>query len=942
MLQQPVDKGSILSEEGFVSPKFGDLLDAFAESMSTGIAYCRMLYQDGRPADFIYLYTNPAFHQHSGLGYVLGKRISELLPGFRQANVEVLESYGRVARGGASESFEVLVPALQRWIAVQVQSAAPDHFIAVFTDITQRKRAELDLVQLLEEKKGMLDSELLGIVKLRDRHLLWANTGFQRMLGYPIGELLGRTSRMFFRSDFEHAEFGRLADPVLKAGKVFRTELQQKRRDGTLGWYEIQCAILGDGSADVLAMLVDIGERKAAQSALIESEARLKEAQRIGHIGSWECHVTGERLVWSEEMARLYGLPAGVAEVTLDDWLRQLHPDDREPTLLAYRCALGERRPLDLTHRVIRPDGQSRYLHVRGELAQSFDARPERMTGTAQDVTSRVRQERILRLNEAHLRSVFDAMSEGVVVQTLDGPIVDANAAAEQILGLTRDQLLGKTSMDPGWHAVHEDGTPFPGSEHPAILTLKTGCVVRNQIMGVHVPGKGMRWISINSNPIFGEGSEHPVAAAVTFTDKTESRRIAIELGQHREDLERLVEERTAQLSVAKDAAESANRAKTTFLANMSHELRTPLNAIVGMSEKALRQAREPEQKATLGKVILASRHLLGIINDVLDISKIETGSVEIDKVEFTIRTVVDSMVALIEDTLQAKGLSLSLDLAKDLGERVFLGDPMRLGQVLLNLLSNAVKFTATGTISIAIELLQEAELATVVRFEVRDRGIGIEADQLPRMFEAFEQAASTLASGSGGTGLGLAITRHLVEMMGGSISATSTPGVGSVFWFTARLGHPTQTAEAAVVTGAHSTEELGALIRRDFPRARLLVVDDDETNREIIDFFLAGSGLRLDFASGGHEALERARVVPFAAILMDVRMPDLDGIETTRRIHAGLQNRGTPIIAMTANAFAEDKERCALAGMHDFIAKPLDAAQLLAAVLAALRRREP
>jgi signal transduction histidine kinase/ActR/RegA family two-component response regulator len=423
----------------------------------------------------------------------------------------------------------------------------------------------------------------------------------------------------------------------------------------------------------------------------------------------------------------------------------------------------------------------------------------------------------------------------------------------------------------------------------------------------------------------------------VALTEEIARREAAeAELAAHRDNLEKVVEERTRELAAAKQVAEEASSAKGAFLANMSHEIRTPLNAITGMAHLIRREPLSDRQTDQLNKLEGAGMHLLEVINTILDLSKIEAGKFSLTKAEFTMDDVIANVVSMIQERARVKGLDLSVD--NQPLPYVVCGDATRLQQALLNYLTNAVKFTASGSIRLSIRHEQESGRDILLRFEVSDTGIGIDSATLNRLFNAFEQADNSTTRQYGGTGLGLAITRKLAQLMGGDAGAHSTPGAGSTFWFTARLEKGMPLGESASITPEEPAE---LQLHRRFVGQRILLVEDEPINSQIATMLLEDVGMDVSTAQDGAEAVKLAAVNSYAAILMDMQMPNMDGLEATRNIRQLPAHRSTPIIATTANAFAEDRARCLAAGMDDFLAKPVDPERLYETLLNWLARRD-
>lgn len=408
------------------------------------------------------------------------------------------------------------------------------------------------------------------------------------------------------------------------------------------------------------------------------------------------------------------------------------------------------------------------------------------------------------------------------------------------------------------------------------------------------------------------------------------------ELKAHRDQLEELVGQRTLSLTIAKEAAETANRAKSTFLANMSHELRTPMNAIIGFTNILLRRIGDPVHLSKIEKIDVAAKQLLHLLNDILDLSKIEAERLTLTHQAFNFGGVVKTLVGVLGEQATAKGVCLSVKADMRLAEIPMLGDPLRLKEILINLVGNAIKFTHQGDVGVTASIASESEQNLVAQVEVSDTGIGIAPEIMPRLFHPFEQGDGSTTRKYGGTGLGLAITKRLVEMMGGTITVSSQIGQGTTIVFTVRLDKSAHTGVVpTTLPGVHHDEFLR--IRRPqeaaFQHARVLIAEDEPINREVIQEILGDEGVTVDIAEDGQAAVHLAQAGIYDLVLMDMKMPHLDGPAATRAIRQLPGWSEIPIIALTANVFLEDRQCCLDAGMDDFLTKPVDPDVLVAAL---------
>jgi len=603
--------------------------------------------------------------------------------------------------------------------------------------------------------------------------------------------------------------------------------------------------------------------------------------------------------------------PSDLEKDATQSYTALIHDDDRPLVANQINLAIRDIGAFEVTYRINHASGNTIWVLDKGRMVNDEQDNSLCIEGIITDISEQKQAQ-----EDVHkLAMAVEQSPESIVITSANSEIEYVNKAYEQTTGYSRQEVMHRHFLDLQSSLIADSD-----SNYEQIW----------QTLGIDDQGWKGEVISKKKNrnsytemvaitPI--RQDDGSIAHyLIVKEDITEKKKLAQELDDYRHLLEELVEKRTQALADSQQQAESANQAKSSFLANMSHEIRTPMNAIVGLAHLLRNTNLNAEQLLRLEKIEQAGKHLLAIINDILDISKIEADKLVLEDADFHLSIIFDYVYSLLSEQAKSKGIELVTD--QNSVPHWLKGDYTRLRQALLNYAGNAIKFTENGTIYIRSKKLEEHGDDVFVRFEVEDTGPGMTEQDMAHLFNAFEQADISTTRKYGGTGLGLTITKRLVQLMGGEVGVESELGKGSKFWFTAWLKKGKGTLKSLPSTERTEQEQL---LRNHCEDARILLVEDNEINREVALELLHGVGLHSDTAENGQIAVEKVCNNHYDLVLMDIQMPVMDGMQATKTIRSMSNKQDLAILAMTANAFQEDKLACIEAGMNDFIAKPVD-----------------
>ncbi len=777
--------------------------------------------------------------------------------------------------------------------------------LVTLIDRTERKQAEEALKKSQHRLATHIELTPMGVIEFDNEFKIvsW-NPGAERIFGYSAEEALGRSTFDIILPEYEHESVKKIhlqEDP-----QVSENINHNKTKDGsiiTCQWYNTPIYDIQGDVVGMTAVCQDITDKLEIENDLKESEEKYKIAFKTNPDSVTIADLDGLFIEINDGFTQLTGYSAeeviGKTAADIDLWVI---PENRERVVAGVQRD-GYVKNLEMIFR--RKDGS----HLTGLMSASMielDNEPHFLSIT-HDISDRKQLEENLQLSEEKYRSITENANEGILIAQ-DQVHKYANPKICDILGYSEKELLGVDMLDK----IHPDDREMLNERHQRRLLGEK--FEDSYDLRVITKTGNIKWLRLK--PVLITWDEAP--ATLTFlSDVTEQKNAEIALINYKNRLEETVEERTTDYKRAKDEAEKASRAKSEFLANMSHELRTPLNAVTGFSELLSSLVSDTKQKSYLQSIKTAGRSLLTLINDILDLSKIEAEQVEIQYSPISIKMIFREIEQIFKMRISEKNIELTVNVSDDLPDALFL-DETRIRQILLNLVGNAVKFTEKGDIKITAGVSNRHEDSVDLVISVEDTGIGIPKADQKKIFGLFEQQSNQKTSQYGGTGLGLTITQRLLDLMQGQITVNSSPGKGSEF--VVRLNN-VKIASADIPVPEEYHYDLENIV---FEPNKVLAVDDIDSNREFLSELLIKVNLEPLTAVNGQEALRLAEEAKPALIFMDIRMPVMDGIEATRLLKSNPRTKDIPVIALTASSTSEEKARILNLGFDGFLSKPV------------------
>ncbi len=679
-------------------------------------------------------------------------------------------------------------------------------------------------------------------------------------------------------------------------------------------WIALPSSLTLFGAVANIAMLAGMANRNFVQmhDAVSETQAtKQRFAFALEAIGDAYLEIDLARMTYLVDDLQSTALGYEKGERSVDDFLERLHPDDKAVARRHFQLAQdGVSTGWNQDLRIRKADGTWQWQGFRARMLEGGDA--PMLIATLADITSRKRMETELRASKERLEFAIEAVGDGFFEIDLDTLVYSPNPKLAESLGFE----AGPKSMADLADRIHPEDQSYI---YTALSQARTGQQRswRKEVR-IRIATGGWRWMQLRAQ-VMDETVVQGRRLIGTVVDMTAWK-----------DIE-------SELRAARDSAEAASRSKSEFLANMSHEIRTPLNGVLGMAQALESDELTGGQREKVSIILDSGQSLMALLNDVLDLSKIEAGKLEISPVEGDFLHTIKRTRQLFERQAQEKGLRITARFSAFFPQRLVY-DPVRVRQCISNLLSNAIKFTAEGEVEIAIASEASGDNEHTVVVEVRDTGIGMSSEVQAKLFNVFTQADGATTRMFGGTGLGLAISRRLARLMGGDITVSSETGKGSVF----RLTFRAREAGAATLTRPQDVGQTSPLRMTGLRGMRVLLTDDNAVNRQVVKLFLAPQGCDVTEATNGKEALDALARQPFDIVLLDVHMPVMDGQEAIRRIRATTAGwASVPVIALTADAMSGDRERYLALGMTDYVSKPVDQRELIARMHAVLNIAE-